>query len=135
MNCAYQDWSAGLRVSMKGSGTLSFNASMQTEWGQADSAGSNGSNYICDTQRLTDIAKDCDGNTQSPPTGGYLCQFSSGIYLVQDNGRMCQQSNRYGPSTHLQPLNSPWLDARSLMGIDYQQPGHLWKMSLNNNGD
>ena len=134
-NCTYQDSSAGLRIILKNSGTLSLNVSMQDEWGVGDSGGSNGSNYVCNTQVLTDISKDCDGNPQNPPLTGYLCQFTNGVYLVQQNGRMCLMSNRYGPATHLLPLNSPWIDARSLVGVDYQQPAHLWKMSLDNNGD
>ena len=135
IDCTYQDWSAGLRVVMKNAGTLSLNVAMEDEWGQGDGSGSSGSNYVCDTQTLTDISIDCDGNFQNPPLTGYLCGFSSGVYLVQNNGRMCLQSNRYGPATHLLPMDSPWIDGHSLMETDYQQPSHLWKMSLDNKGD
>ncbi len=134
-NCTFTEYSSGLRVILKNSGTLNLSASIIDDWGNSDSSGSNGLRYVCAKTKVTDIAKDCDGVSQNPPLSGYMCEFSNGIYLVQDNGRMCLQANTYNGNQHLATMNNPWIDNKTLLRNDWQNPPHIWKLSLNNGGD
>ena len=98
--CIYQDLSVGLRVILKSGSNL--NISFQVVgWGSRGFGnGSNGSYYPCARTKVTDIFTDCDGVTHTTPLSGFLCSAggpnnSSVRTLLQDNGRICLQSNTY----------------------------------------
>ena len=121
--CTYQEYSSGIRVILKNSGKLSLSATYQVEQTFGSSGGSNPARDVCNPTPLTDIARDCDGVSQQPNLTGRLCQMQngggSGIYLVQDNGRMCLQSiGKHGTIQHLGTLNSPWAGAKTWVGSD-----------------
>lgn len=136
-NCTYQDLAAGIDVYKASSsgGTLNIAvASLGWVYSKAPTAGSNGVKWIFSRAKVSDIAVDCDGVSHSPPLSGFLAFFvNAGIYLIQDNGRVCLQSNGYhfpGPS-HFEGIGngsgSPWIDSRTLIGVD--QGGTAWKLT------
>src|ERR1051326_5631429 len=90
---------------------------------------------MCAMDKVRDISRDCDGVSQSPPLSGYMCQFNTSVYLIQDNGRMCLQSNLWTPQNHWVPIQNPWIDSRTFLASDYGTPPHLWRLTLNNGGN
>src|SRR5258708_6624934 len=133
-NCTYTDMHAGIRVILKNSGTLSVSFQAKAWVARESDGGTSASKYYCAKSKVTDIQTDCDGVTHSPPLSGYLCQFPAviglvSVFLVQDNGRMCLQSNLYSATAprHLTVTYPSWIDNKSLMGVDYGAPPHLWK--------
>ncbi len=133
-NCTYTDMHAGIRAILKNSGTLSVSFQAKAWVARESDGGTSASKYYCAKSKVTDIQTDCDGVTHSPPLSGYLCQFPAviglvSVFLVQDNGRMCLQSNLYSATAprHLTVTYPSWIDNKSLMGVDYGAPPHLWK--------
>jgi hypothetical protein len=103
-HCSFQELAAGVRVILKNAGTLNLSLTAQTYQTRGATPGSNGSIWLCGTAKVNDIQTDCDGNVLGAPTSGYLCGMPGlGVYLIQDNGRMCMQSNLYhaNPGIHL----------------------------------
>ncbi len=99
-HCSFQELAAGVRVILKNAGTLNLSLTAQTYQTRGAMPGSNGSIWLCGTAKVNDIQTDCDGNFLSVPESGYLCGMPGmGVYLIQDNGRMCMQSNLYNPSS------------------------------------
>ena len=101
-NCTLTEMAVGVRAILKTAGTINMSLGFDnTEPGagflsRVNIPGSNGARWLCGTNKVTDIATDCAGNTQSPPLSGYLCALPQGeIYLLQDNGVSCLQSNLY----------------------------------------
>ncbi len=133
-NCTYQDLAAGLRIVLKNTGTLTVSQQSVFATSRGGSTGVNGSRWMCARSKVTDIATDCDGNTQSPPLSGSLCYVNNiGLFVMQDNGRACLQGNGYGvpgvrAAAFPDPQNSgsPWIDSRSLLTVD--STGVLWKL-------
>lgn len=130
-NCTYQDYGSGVRVVLKNAGTLSFSATFNNASGYAANGGVNGYHDVCNIQKLTDIATDCDGNPQSPPLSGRLCQVAMAsqpaIYLLQDNGRACLQSIGKNQGTSLYSLDNPWSGTKSYVAKDGSN--NLWKVT------
>lgn len=133
-NCTYRDMAAGIRVTLKNAGTLNVSMTGIGAEVRSGSAGSNGERYVGALSKVTDIAKDCDGNTRSPPTSGYLYGLSNqGIYLMQDDGRACLQSSLYNSSAsvHLSGIassNIPFISSKCFTLPDFQVPAHTWKV-------
>ncbi len=132
-NCTYQDLAAGLRIILKNTGTLTISQQSVFATSRGGSTGVNGSRWMCARSKVTDIATDCDGNTQSPPLSGSLCYVNNiGVFVMQDNGRACLQSDGYGAgvrtSNFPDPSNSgsPWIDNKSLLAVDASNT--LWKL-------
>jgi hypothetical protein len=122
-NCTYTDLAVGVRVVLKNSGTLNVSLTA-SEWGaRTATSGSNGERWVCARSKVSDIQTDCDGNTHNPPISGYLCGLANqGVYLIQDDGRMCLQSSLYSlntsPQYHLIPELSSQIspiDSRSFL--------------------
>lgn len=138
-NCTYQDYASGIRVRMIDPGTVHVSVSGNWMTGGSDRSGSNGNSYYCAKTKVTDVTTDCDGITRNPAMSGYLCNFSNGIYLLQDNGRTCLQSNFFGNSGALHLSNygsfSVWADNKSFVLADYQNPPHVWKVTANKGGN
>jgi hypothetical protein len=135
--CLYTDMHAGIRLIMKNAGTL--NASFQAVgWiGRDYDGGTSGGRYYCAKSKVTDIVKDCDGvDHTGAPLSGYLCEFTASgfasIFLVQDSGRMCIQSDLFGGTPgHLSNNFVPsWLDNKSVVGTDFATPSHIWKAAF-----
>jgi hypothetical protein len=103
-NCTFTDLHSGLRIILKTAGTINLSATFKSTVTRSDNHGSNGARYQCAKSPVTNIAKDCDGATQSPAQSGFLCPTGVGIYLYQPwNGRFCLQGNYYGGATvHMQ---------------------------------
>src|SRR5260370_41758385 len=122
-NFTYTDMSAGVRVILKNSGTLNVSLTASGWGARTATAGSNGSRWVCARSKVNDIQTDCDGNTRTPPISGYLCGLANqGIYVIQDDGRMCLQSSLYSlntsPQYHLLPELSSQIspiDSRSFL--------------------
>jgi hypothetical protein len=136
--CTYDDMSVGIRVVSKDAGTVHVSLYMNG-WDVANgSSGSNGGKYLCGPQKVSvPSGTDCDGNT-GVPLSGFLCGFpAGGVYFVQDNGRMCLQSNYYkaaGANNRLQPpLSSviPFVNATTFVLGDSQNPPHVWQATHN----
>ena len=128
-NCTLTEMAVGVRAILKTAGTINMSLGFDnTQPGagflsRVNIPGSNGARWLCGTNKVTDIATDCAGNTQSPPLSGYLCALPQGeIYLLQDNGVSCLQSNLYDTTAHgcphagrwsvYQPGHVPWADLR-----------------------
>src|SRR5260370_9331512 len=133
-SCTYTDMHAGVRVTLKNAGALHVSFQAQGWQGRAYSGGTSGARYYCAKSKVTDIQTDCDGVTHSPPLSGYLCQFPAvlsvvSVFLVQDNGRMCLQSDLYSLTApnHLRVDYPSWVDNRSLLGVTFGSPKHIWK--------
>ena len=121
--CTYQDLAAGIRIVLKNSGTVQVAALVTHEEGRGGSQNSNGVRWLCARSKVTDISTDCDGNAQNPPLSGFLCSLdgNQSIYLVQDNGRVCLQSNGYGNATagHVIFPASPFLTNNTAVAQAY----------------
>lgn len=127
-HCNYQEYAVGIRVIMKTSGTLNVSFQQAAWAGRSYSSGSNGSYYPCARSKVRDIQIDCDGKTQDPPLSGYLCSLNGSIYLVQDNGRMCLQSNGYNlRAAHISQAFG-FYDARTYLGRGFENPPHTWNV-------
>ena len=131
--CTYRDLAVGIRVTLNNAGTLNVSLSGNGADARTGGAGSNGSRWIGGLSKVMDIATDCDGNTHAPPLSGYLVGLNQqGVYLIQDDGRMCLQSNLYNHTAgvHGQVLISgaiPFVDNRCFVLPDFQSPAHIWK--------
>jgi len=129
--CTYRDLGSGVRVTLNNSGTLNVSVSGKAWVTRDGSAGSNGERWAGGLGPVTDIATDCNGNTQSPPLTGYLVGLANqGVYLIQSNGVMCLQSSLYNATSgvHGFPLiNSaiPFTDNKCFLAPD--PAGNLWK--------
>lgn len=132
-NCTYTDMHSGIRAVMKNAGTLNLSFQMAAYQSRDGDGGTSGAHYNCPRTKVSDIAIDCDGATQSPPLSGFLCQFKTNggasVVLMQDNGRSCLQSNLFSPTTPSKlSVNTiaAWTDARTVLGTDQQTPAHIW---------
>ena len=141
-NCTYQDLAVGFRVWLKNSGTINVSLTFDDQWTESLYPGTNADSDICSPLKVNDIVKDCDGVVQSPPLSGRLCQMGNfgsnggGLFLVQDNGRMCLQSQfSNGPQGNYVPVANPWsgTDPKTFAATDYS--GDLLKGVLSNGGD
>ena len=103
-HCSFKELAVGVRVIMKNAGTLNVSLTAQAYQVRGAQPGSNGAIWLCGTDKVHDIQTDCDGTVLSTPASGYLCGLPGmGIYLLEDNGRTCMQSNLYhvSPAIHL----------------------------------
>lgn len=135
--CLYTDMHAGIRLIMKNAGTLNASFQAQAWVGRDFDGGTSGGRYYCSKSKVTDINKDCDGvDHTGAPLSGYLCEFTASsfasIFLVQDNGRMCNESDLFGGTPgHLQNNFTPsWIDNKSMVGTDFATPTHIWKAAF-----
>lgn len=118
--CTFSDYHAGVRVILKNSGTLNLSLNMTNYQAHSGQNASDPERWYCNPNgKVTDIVTNCDGTTNTTPQSGYLCQFPQQfIYLFQDNGQVCKQSNlvdvaggRSFPSSNFVSWYSPnqWL--------------------------
>ncbi len=132
--CTYTDMHAGIRAVMKNAGTLHVSFQAKAWTSLYYEGGTTAARYYCAKSKVTDITTNCDGVVQ-PAASGYLCQFTTGgptsVFLVQDDGRMCLQSNLYSPTApfHATVPFPGWIDNKSLLATDFATPTHLWKVT------
>ena len=132
-NCTYRDLGAGIRVILNGPGTLNVSVTGSAAQVRTGSAGSDGARYLGATSPVTDIATDCQGNTQNPPLTGYLVGLANqGVYLIQSNGVMCLQSSLYSATAgvHVQVISGgviPFTSNRCFVLPDFASPPNLWR--------
>ncbi len=129
--CTFQEYASGIRVILKNAGTLSFSATYNSVRAFAVGGGESGSRDVCNPAPITDIVVDCDGMEHHPQLTGRLCAVfeggSNGIYLVQDNGRMCLQSiGHHETIQHLYSVGNPWIGPKAWIGSDGRD---LWSVS------
>ena len=128
-HCSFLELAVGVRVILKSAGTLNVSLTAKAYQVRGAQPGSNGSAWLCGTGKVNDIQTDCDGNVQNPPISGYLCGMAGlGVYLIQDNGRMCMQSNLYSanPSVHLYGIGQ-FTDSRTYIAQAYG--GNTYKVA------
>jgi len=131
--CVFTDLSAGIRIILKTGGPINLSATFFVQGATPQLSHTNPNHDACNFNKVTDVAIDCDGNTQSPPLAGYLCQIGNwstnraGIYLIQDNGRVCMQSAMYNPVAggYMQSMLSPW-DVTNPKRLGMQNSGNLY---------
>ena len=94
-NCTYTEYHAGVRVILKTAGTLNVSANMTAYRAHSGQEQSDPERWYANPAgKVNDILTNCDGSTNATPQSGYLVQLPQQyIYLIQDNGQTCKQSN------------------------------------------